>query len=178
MIEPDLRATSYLRRALPESWDEATDLVGRLAEEIRYLPWPDRARAFDRVFWGEARARLPKEDVTAIINRQAASVADPAQLRCYTQFCRAVVTATLMLLEDRPLVDHEAAAIIHFFSLEPGHQELAAEWVGGDGRQERLAGGLCAWPGCAFLLLILSPSDSAESFLARDAFWAAMLGQR
>ena len=37
---------------------------------------------------------------------------------------------------------------------------------------------LPAWPGCAFLLLIRSPSDSAESFLARDAFWAAMLGRR
>ena len=177
MIEQDLRATHYLRGVLPDSWDRAADLVGQLAEEIRYLPWPDRARVFDRVLWGEARAQLAKEDVTAIVNRQTASVAHPAQLAAYTLFCRATITATLMLVEDTTGIDHEAAALIHFFSLERRHQELAVDWIGAGQHQAELASGLCAWPGCAFLLLILSPSDSAESFLARDAFWAAMLGR-
>jgi hypothetical protein len=36
---------------------------------------------------------------------------------------------------------------------------------------------MAALPGHAFLLLAMSPSDSADSFLARDAFFAAMLGQ-
>ena len=176
MIEQDLRTVHYLRGILPESWGQAIDLASRLAEETRYLPWADRARAFDGVFWSEARARLAKEDVRAIVNRQSGSVADPGQLAAYTRFCRALVTATLMLLDDASGIDHEAAALIHFFSLDPEHQEAAVEWIG-KGHQDELARALRAWPGCAFLLLILSPSDSAESFLARDAFWAAMLGR-
>ena len=78
---------------------------------------------------------------------------------------------------DEPLgVADEGAALIHYFSAEPAHREAALEWIGA-GHHHGLASRLPAWPGCAFLLLILSPSDSAESFIARDAFWTAMLGR-
>lgn len=175
MIDHDLRAVRYLRSVLPEDWDRAADVVGRLAEEVRYLPWADRVRALDAFFWAEAKARLPTEDVTAIVNRQVAAIADPAPLARYTAFCRAVVTAMLLTLDDSARIEDEAAALVHFFSQDRIHQEAAVEWIG-DGHQDFLQRRLPAWPGCAFLLLILSPSDSAESFLARDAFWAAMLG--
>jgi arabinofuranan 3-O-arabinosyltransferase len=88
----------------------------------------------------------------------------------------ASVAAALLLLGDPPRVHDEAAALVHFLSLQREHQEAALDWIG-DGHHTLLAGRLPSWPGCAFLLLILSPSDSAESFLARDAFWAAMLGR-
>jgi hypothetical protein len=175
VIEQDLQTGYDLGNLLPEGWEQAADLAVRLADETRYLPWPDRARAFDRFVWQEARARLAKEDVTAIVNRQNASVAAPGQVDAYVRFCRAVLTATLLLLEDRRPIDHAAAALVHFFSLESRHQEAAVDWIGA-GHEGELASGLPAWPGFAFLLLLLSPSDSAESFLARDAFWAAMLG--
>lgn len=175
MIEHDLRALHYLRRLLPDEWDRAADVASQLAEDIRYLPWADRARSIDAFVWHEARARLTKEDVTAIVNRQAASVAEPGRVDSYLRFCRGVVTTILLLLDDAAQVEHEAAALMHFFSLEDRHQEAAVAWIG-DGHHERLAASLPSWPGCAFVLLILSPSDSAESFLARDAFWAAMLG--
>jgi hypothetical protein len=176
VIEHDLRAVSYLRNTLPEDWDRATDVAGRLAEEVRYLPWSDRARALDAFFWAEARERLTTEAVTAIVNRQAAAIADPAPLDRYTRYCRAIVAATLLTLEDSARIEDEAAALVHFFSLDRVHQEAAVEWIG-DGHRALLERRLPSWPGCAFLLLILSPSDSAESFLARDAFWTAMLGR-
>lgn len=176
MIDHDLRAVSYLRSVLPEDWDRAADVVGRLVEEVRYLPWSDRARALDAFFWSEAKTGLSTEDVTAIVNRQAAAIADPAPLARYAGYCRAVVTAMLLVLDDSARIDDEAAALVHFFSLDRAHREAAVEWIG-NGHQALLGRRLPAWPGCAFLLLILSPSDSAESFLARDAFWAAMLGR-
>ncbi len=176
MIEHDLRAVRYLRGVLSDEWDRAADAAGELADEIRNLPWADRARTLDGFIWAQARDRLTKEDVTAIVNRQMACVADPGRVDGYALFCRAVVSATLHLLEATTVIEHEAAALVHFFSIEAKHRELALDWIG-DGHHNRLAEGLPAWPGCAFLLLILSPNDSAESFLARDAFWAAMRGK-
>lgn len=176
MIEHDLRAIHYLRGILPEDWDRAADAASRLAEDLRYLPWTDRARVLDAFLWTEVRSHLTKEDVTAIVNRQVGAVAEPARVDAYLRYCRAVTTAILLVLEDAGQVEHEAAALAHFFSLEDRFQEAALEWIG-QGHHDRLACSLSAWPGCAFLLLILSPSDSAESFLARDAFWAAMLGR-
>ena len=177
MIGHDLKAVSFLRRVLPDRWDEAASMAEQLAAGTRYLPWADRARAFDSFFWSEASRQLTKEAVTAIVNRQqAAALADPAPVEAYARFCRACATAALLLLDDPVRIQDEAAALARFFSLEPAHQDAALDWIG-DGHHTMLARGLPSWPGCAFLLLILSPSDSAESFLARDAFWAAMLGQ-
>lgn len=177
MIEHDLRAVRYLRGVLSEDWDRAADAAGELADKTRYLPWADRTRVLDAFLWAQARDRLTKEDVTAIVNRQMANIGDPSRVDSYVLFCRAVVSATLHLLEEVTRIEHEAAALVLYLSLEERHRELALDWIG-DGHHKELAEGLPAWPGCAFLLLILSPSDSAESFLARDAFWAAMLGQR
>ncbi len=178
MIEHDLRTVRYLRGVLSEDWDRAADAAGELADRIRYLPWADRARALDGFLWGQALGRLTKEDVTAIVNRQMPSLAEPERVESYALFCRAVVTTTLDLLEDAATaVEHEASALVHSFSLEERHRDLALDWIGDGHNHQLLAEGLPAWPGCAFLLLILSPSDSAESFLARDAFWAAMLGR-
>jgi hypothetical protein len=176
VIDHDLRAVRCLRGILPDGWDQALDAVAELTEEVRYLPWADRAKAFDRFFWAVARSRLTTEDVTAIVNRQSGSVSDPARIEAYTRYCRAIVTATLLSLDDSKSCDDAAAALVHFFSLDRTHQEAAVDWIG-NGHHAEFAGRLPGWPGCAFLLLILSPSDSAESFLARDAFWAAMLGR-
>jgi hypothetical protein len=177
VIEHDLRAVRYLRQALPGDWDRAATTANRLAEATRYLLWADRARAFDEFFWAEARCRLSSEDVTAIVNRKAILLVDPGRVDDYTRFCAAVVAAALLLLDEPVRVADEAAALVHFLSLDEEHREAAIDWIGA-GHHLGLDQCLPSWPGCAFLLLIRSPSDSAESFLARDAFWAAMLGRR
>ena len=176
VIEHELKAVRYLRQEVPEDWDRAADAAGLLAETGRYLPWSDRADAFDAFYWSEAKRRLASDDITAIVNRQAALLSEPERIEAYATFCGAVTTAALMQLDEPLRVEDEAAALIHFFARSEPHREAALAWIG-DGHHLNLASRLSAWPGCAFLLLILSPSDSAESFLARDAFWAAMLGR-
>ena len=175
MIEHDLRVERFLRSVLPDGWEPAASQAAQLAEGLRYLPWCDRLRAIDGFLWAEAQARLVEGDVTAIINRQMRSIREPLRLASYTLFCRAVITAFLLELgEDEPA--EPAAVVLHQFSLERQHQDAATGWLGRE-PADGLAPCLRAAPGCAFFLLILSPSDSAASFLARDAFWAAMLGR-
>ena len=176
MIEHDLRAVRYLRGEVPTEWDRAADAAARLAKTGRYLPWEDRAHAFDEFYWAEAKRRLATEDVTAIVNRQSAKLVGPDRVEAYRRFCLAVTTAALLQLDEPVRVEDEAAALVYFFSHHDPYHDAAVTWIG-EGHHLGLAGRLAAWPGCAFLLLILSPSDSAESFLARDAFWAAMLGR-
>lgn len=177
MIEHDLRAVRYLRRALPDAWDRAAATAAELAESTRYLPWNDRARVFDDFFWAETGRRLSSEEVTAIVNRKVGPLAAAGRVEDHTRFCAAVVAAAILQLDEPLRIEDEAAAMIHFLSLDEAHREAAVDWIGAGhhlGFDQRLP----SWPGCAFLLLIRSPSDSAESFLARDAFWAAMLGRR
>ncbi len=176
MIEPDLKVIRYLCELLPEEGERAVRTAHALAGGIRYLPWSDRIRAFDGLFWSEAKQRLAQADVTAIVNRQTGSLVDAAQVELYSRFCGAVVAATLLLLDEPTHIADEGAALAYYFSQDPAHREAALDWMGA-GHQLGLVDRLPAWPGCAFLLLILSPSDSAESFIARDAFWAAMLGR-
>ncbi len=176
VIQHDPEAMRYLRDVLPAAWNRAATAAALLASRARYLPWQDRAAAFDEFYWTEARRRLATDDITAIVNRQAAKIADPERIDAYGRFCGAVTAAALMQLDDRAPLADPPAALIHYFSLEPAHRDAAVDWIAA-GHQLGLADSLASWPGCAFLLLILSPSDSAESFLARDAFWAAMLGR-
>lgn len=175
MIEHDLRVERFLRSVLPDGWQPAAEQAAQLGEGLRYLPWCDRLRAIDGFLWAEAQARLVEGDVTAIINRQTRSIREPLRLAGYTLFCRAVITAFLLEVgEGEPT--EAPAAILHHFSLEQRHQQAAEGWLGREAT-DGLASCLRSAPGCAFFLLILSPSDSAMSFLARDAFWAAMLGR-
>ncbi|MGD9508687.1 MAG: hypothetical protein AB7I59_04220 [Geminicoccaceae bacterium] len=176
MIEYDPRATDFLRESVPVEWNRAATTAAWLASRARYLPWTDRAKAFDELYWSEARRRLATDAITAIVNRQATELADPGVIATYGRFCGAVTTAVLLQLDEPLAIEEEAAALIHFFSLADRHREAAIDWIGGR-HQLELAASLPCWPGCAFLLLILSPSDSAESFMARDAFWTAMLGR-
>lgn len=161
---------------MPESWNGATARARRLAAAIRYLPWIERAYIFDAFFWNEAQSRLAEREITAVVNRRSHSLAGSSSFKDYVYFCRAVVTATLQALDDALSIQDEAAALIHFFSLNRAHQEAAVSWIGED-HHEELIERLPSWPGCAFLLLALSPNDSAESFIARDAFRTAILGQ-
>ena len=61
----------YPRKRAARRMEPAATAAALLAGRARYLPWQDRARAFDEFYWAEARRRLATEDITAIVNRQA-----------------------------------------------------------------------------------------------------------
>ena len=71
--------------------------------------------------------------------------------------------------------DGGSAALTWRVSLVAAQRQAAEAWLDA-GHGDEVALELKRRPGYAFLLLGLCPSDSAESFMARDAFFAAMLG--
>ena len=150
--------------------------AGQLTRRLEFLTWAGRADILDAFFWSEAKTRLPHDMITSVINRRVGGVAALAGLAAFTNYARAVLTTALIGLDEPARIEDEAAALTYRLSLLPTHNEAARAWT--DGRQPQGAGHeLARRPGFAFLLLALSPDDSAESFMARDAFFAAMLGR-
>lgn len=176
-------AADALAMLLPREREAARAEALGLARRLEFLSWQERPKVLDDFFWDEAKSRLDNERVTAVINRQGHAREHGAAVRAYARHCRGAVTAALVMLAEparAAVADDPAAALAHRLSLQPEHQDAAeaAGWGGDDAaRRERLAAALAGLPGHAFLLLATIPNDSAESFLARDAFFAAMLGQ-
>lgn len=174
-MKHDARIVQYPLHLLPEESRDALEAAEPLAAAVRYLPWHDRVQRVDEHLWSEAKRRLSTEIVTAVVNRQLERVADPACLAGYVRRCQATITAALLILGDARPIASEPAALLSYLSLDPGYREDAAAWIA-DPRHAPAFHQLAAWPGCAFLLLATTPTDCAESLLARDAFRAAMLG--
>lgn len=160
--------------ALPERLAAAL-AAGQLTRWLEFLTWTGRAERLDAFFWSEAKARLRHELITAVINRRVGNAVALAEIAAFTRYARAVLTAALVGLDEPVQVDSWAVAMTYRFSLLPTHNEAAEAWMQGREPQDAELE-LARHPGFAFLLLSLSPSDSAESFMARDAFFAAMLG--
>ena len=180
MIIGDGASADALHMLLPREREAARAEARHLARRLEFLTWHERPKVLDAFLWDEAKSRLDNERVTAVINRQGHGPAHAAAVGAYARHCRAVVTAALVELAEpaRAAEGGEAAALAHRLSLLDEHQETAdaAGWAD-EARRDRIARLLTDLPGHAFLLLAMSPNDSAESFLARDAFFAAMLGQ-
>lgn len=152
---------------------EGAELAQRLARRIEFLTWQDRARVIDEFLWSQATDRLTSDEVTAVVNRQPTAAAQAA-LDHYLATCRTVISLTLERLAE-PAGDSVEAALTHRLSLDPSLRAQAED------RLQQLPRGdiqnmLVSLPGFAFLGLALSPSDSSDSFAARDAFRRAMLG--
>lgn len=182
MIIGDGAPADALHMLLPREREAARAEALRLARRLEFLTWQERPKVLDDFFWDEAKSRLDNEQVTAVINRQGHGREHAAAVRAYARHCRGAVTAALVMLAEPAravAADEPAAALAHRLSLQPEHQDAAAagRWDEDDARRDRYAGTLAGLPGHAFLLLAMSPNDSAESFHARDAFFAAMLGQ-
>lgn len=150
--------------------------AGQLARRLEFLTWDGRGDILDAFFWSEAKTRLSHELITAVINRRVGGPAALAEIEGFTRYARAVLTAALLGLDEPARVEDGTAFLAYRLSLLPAHNEAARAWLDGQPSPGPLHG-LARRPGFAFLLLALSPSDSAESFLARDAFFAAMLGR-
>ena len=164
----------YLRERRARRMEPRGHLGGTARRAVRAICPGPTARAFDDFFWAEVNSRL------ATRTSRRSSIAC-GQLTAPTVSTSTAVSAprwsaaTLLQLEEPLRVDDEAAALIHFLSLS---RHIARPRSTGSATATIWAStSLPSWPGCAFLLLIRSPSDSAESFLARDAFWAALLGR-
>ena len=156
-------------------WRAARDDAARLARRLQYLTWPDRARVLDEYFWSRARATLSSDSVTAVINRKLHELPNAEDVRRYARYCGSVVATALSVLGDQGAVVGEPHALTLSLSTTDAHRLRAADWIaaqpaGALGEQLRQL------PGYAFLSLTCHPNDSAESFMARDAFWTAMLG--
>jgi hypothetical protein len=162
-------------RTLPQGLAEAGDEAARLARELQYLTWPDRARALDAFVWGRARAMLSSDEVTAVINRRSLRPPQAMRVAAFTTHCGAVVTALLAALADRAPVAGAAQALTLLLSQTATDREAAIAWTHAHGCGA-LADLLAGLPGYAFYFLTIYPNDSAESFMARDAFRAALLG--
>jgi hypothetical protein len=113
------------------------------------------------------------------VARRGGEATGSAEVELFALYCRAVLTAALAALDEPLRIEGEAAALTHRLSLMGLDQHAAEAWLDapGTGRRETAAHELARRPGYAFLLLALCPNDSAESFAARDAFFAAMHGR-
>lgn len=157
-------------------WRGARDEAASLARRLHYLGWPDRAAQIDEFLWSRARSTLSSDQVTAVINRMAGQHDDSAGVTAYVAYCGAVLGGALVVLADLAPIRCDAHALALLLTDREDAQRTALEWLERDGGAP-LAGALAARPGHAFLLLARSPSDTAHSFVARDAFFAAMLGR-
>lgn len=164
-----------LAAALPGTWRAALAAAEDLARRFQYLSWPDRAKLLDEYFWAEARARLSTDGVTAVVNRHPETLRRGHPCAAYATWCTAIVTSVLALLGEGGRASCAEQALTLLFSRREEHRDAADDWLA-RATPDQLQRELARLPGYAFLLLTLCPNDSAESFMARDAFWAAMLG--
>ncbi len=175
MVGPPPNCEDFLRDQVPNGWQAAAGHSRRLATRLTFLPWPDRARLLDDFIWGEARRLLSNDEITAVINRQPYTLATSHAILEYTTMCSAVMTAVLILLEEGGAAVSAQHALVLLLSRDTTHQQAAVDWVQKGGFAS-LQTEMTTLPGFAFLYLAVYPNDSAESFMARDAFWTAMLG--
>ena len=89
-----------------------------------------------------------------------------------------MLTGALAALAEADAVGSAPQALTFLLSRKQEHRDAATAWIAMPAATEALHAQLTTLPGFAFMLLTLYPDgNSAESFMARDAFWAAMLGR-
>ena len=157
-------------------WRDAREEAAALARRIHYLGWPDRAAVIDEFLWLRARTTLSSEQVTAIINRLPGGDGGGACALAYAAYCGAVVSGALAVLRDATPLRCDAQALVLLATDRADLRAAAQDWLERDGAAP-LAAAIAGRPGHAFLLLSRTASDTAHSFVARDAFFAAMLGR-
>jgi hypothetical protein len=156
-------------------WRRARNEAANLAQCMQGSSWAARAQLADRFLWYETRAGLSSDQVTAVINRLADAPDRMGDLAHHMRYCKAVLTGALAVLGDVLPVASDQHALLLLLSDKAGHRDAAEAWITTSGRDLQPA--LSRLPGHAFMLLALDPNDSAISFLARDAFRLALLGQ-
>jgi hypothetical protein len=174
------KARRCLQRMLPDSWRFAQQMAVDLVRQLEYLAWAGRADTFDTYFLRQAEAMLRPKGLTELISGQRPSCDSIAARRLekratrFATWSRAIVSAVLLDLCEREEVDNAQQALTYLVSCELRLAKAAALWTAEHGMApvERT---LRELPGYALVLLAASPNDTAERFMARDAFWTAVM---
>jgi hypothetical protein len=177
-------ARRFLQRVLPDSSRFAHQMTLDLARQVEYLAWTGRAEAFDTHFLRQAEAMLRPRGLTNLVHGHPSPHADVLQLdrnrhtqderaARFARWSRSIVAAVLLELDETAEVTNAHHALTYLLSGELSLARAAAAWTvtRGMGAVEQALRDL---PGYALVLLAASPNDTAERFLARDAFWAAV----
>jgi len=165
---------------LPDSWRFAHQIAVDLARQAGHLAWAGRSEILDVWFLRQAETMLGVNGVNQLISGERAAAERPQAetieeraLRFGT-WSRAVVAAVLVELAEEPEVSNPHQALTHLLTGELRLARMAAGWTAGHGVAP-LRHALRELPGYALVLLAASPNDTAERFMARDAFWAAVM---
>jgi hypothetical protein len=173
-------AKRFLQRVLPHSWRFAHHVAADLVRQVEYLPWSGRVEMLDTYFLRQAEAMLRPRGLTGLVggpSSPSGEPLDPHQLerRCgrFVDWSRTMVTAVLLDLDERIEVMAAEQALTFLLTHDLGYTKAAAVWTAFHGMSP-IVQTLHRLPGYALVLLAASPSDTAERFLARDAFWTAV----
>jgi hypothetical protein len=180
LSEPS-HARRFLQRALPDSWRFAHQMAVDLVRQLEFLAWAARADAFDTYFLRQAEAMLRPEGLTELINGPSAP-SDREQttgdleerLARFCTWSRVIVTAVLLDLDERRDVTNAHQALTYLLTRHVPFARAAWEWSAKVGIAP-IRDAFGELPGYALVLLAMSPNDTAERFLARDAFWTAVM---
>jgi hypothetical protein len=176
-------AKRFLQRVLPQSWRFAHHVATDLVRQVEYLPWSGRVEMFDTYFLRQAEAMLRPRGLTALVggpSSPAREALEPHQLeqRCgrFADWSRTMVTAVLLDLDERMEVMSAEQGLTYLLTRDLGYTKAAAVWTTFHG-MSAIVQALHRLPGYALVLLAASPSDTAERFMARDAFWTAVMAR-
>lgn len=180
LSEPS-QARRFLQRTLPDSWRFAHQMAVDLVRQLEFLAWSGRADAFDTYFLRQAEAMLRPQGLTELINGPS-TPSDGEQTTLdleerLARFCtwsRVVVTAVLLDLDERREVTNAHQALTYLLTRHVPFARAAGVWSAKAGIAP-IREALSELPGYALVLLAMSPNDTAERFLARDAFWTAVM---
>jgi hypothetical protein len=171
-------ARRFLRRGLPDSWRFAHQMALDLVRQLEFLAWSGRADAFDTYFLRQAEAMVRPEGLTDLLGAPADGPRITPDLEeRLARFCawsRAIATAVLLELDERGEVVDPYQALTYLLSRHVPFAKAAAAWTARAGMAP-IERALCDLPGYALVLLATSPNDTVERFMARDAFWTAVM---
>ncbi len=167
---------------MPESWRFAHQMTIDLARQVEYLTWAGRVESFDTYFLRQAEGMLRPTGITELVGGAPEPPSagggrrelDERAAR-FAIWGRAIVTAVLFELDEQAEVSTPHQALAYLLSRDLMFARAAARWTAVHGMSP-VEAVLRRLPGHALLLLAASPNDTAERFMARDAFWAAVLG--
>jgi hypothetical protein len=177
----------FLQRTLPDSWRFAQQMAVDLARQVEFLAWVARAETFDTFFLRQAEAILRPEGLIELINGHGQAPAEVLPMRArgsepeeraarFVVWGRAIITAVLLDLGERLEISNPHQALVYLLSREFRFAKAAALWTAEHG-MTTVEQSLRELPGHALILLAASPNDTAERFMARDAFWAAVINR-
>jgi hypothetical protein len=187
LVRPTLsdasQARRFLQRSLPDSWRFAQQMAIDLVRQLEFLAWDARADALDTYFLRQAEAMLRPKGLAELIGGpsvhpdEAAPTPDlEERLARFCTWNRVIVIAVLLVLDERRDVINPHQALTYLVTRHVPFARAAAAWSAKAGMAP-IRQALSELPGYALVLLAMSPNDTAERFLARDAFWAAVMKQ-